>query len=335
MDDLGHGSHVTGIIAATRNNGQGIAGLISDVKIMVCKILNASNSGTTSNLIAATNYSRLRGARIMNMSLQNYPYSTSLSAAFDVCEAAGVLLSVCAGNQGRNNDVTPNYPSSYDHPNIIAVGNHSRSNVRWAGVSGSNYGENKVDIFAPGTDILSPVLGTSYNYYTATSMATPAVTAAAAALKYTNPDWSVSQIKDCLLNSAIVGSAYQGICVSGGRLDFLNSISRAIRLNANHDSDGDGSPNILEYLSGARLDDASIKPFVVTDIIGNLLMITVPRPSRLGGYLEVETSSDLINWSTDGVIDYSWGATLSGAIPMHGENLRGFLRIRSRYTIPQ
>ena len=63
VDDHGHGSNVTGIIAATRNNSLGIAGMIGGVKIIVCKILNSSNSGTTSNLIAATTYARLAECR--------------------------------------------------------------------------------------------------------------------------------------------------------------------------------------------------------------------------------------------------------------------------------
>ncbi|MCB1226319.1 MAG: S8 family serine peptidase, partial [Verrucomicrobiales bacterium] len=112
-DDHGHGSNVTGIIAANRNNSVGIAGMLSGVQILVCKILNSSNSGTTSNLIAAVTYARQRGVTIMNLSLQNYPYSSTLNTEFTACESAGILLSICAGNQGVNNDTTPNYPSSY------------------------------------------------------------------------------------------------------------------------------------------------------------------------------------------------------------------------------
>jgi large repetitive protein len=97
-DDHGHGSNVTGIIAANRNNAVGIAGMLDGVQILVLKILNASNSGSTSNLIAATTYARQRGVPIMNLSLQSYPYNSTLFNEFTACETAGILLSICAGN---------------------------------------------------------------------------------------------------------------------------------------------------------------------------------------------------------------------------------------------
>lgn len=107
-DDHGHGSNVTGIIAANRNNGQGIAGMLSGARILVCKILDSGNSGLTSNLIAATTYARQRNVPVMNLSLQNYPYSSTLNTEFTACQSAGIVLSICAGNQGLNNDTTPN-----------------------------------------------------------------------------------------------------------------------------------------------------------------------------------------------------------------------------------
>jgi hypothetical protein len=57
-DDHSHGTHVTGILCANRDNGVGVAGVLDEVKILSCKILNASNSGLTSHLIAATIYAR-------------------------------------------------------------------------------------------------------------------------------------------------------------------------------------------------------------------------------------------------------------------------------------
>lgn len=225
-DDHGHGSNVTGIIAANRNNGVGIAGLIGGVRIVVCKILNSSNAGTTSTLIAATAYARQRGVPVMNLSLQEYPFSTTLENEFTACQNAGILLCICAGNQGVNNDAAPNYPSSYGHPNIIAVGNHDRTDARWAGASNpSNYGHLNVDLFAPGRLILSPTLGTSYTNFTGTSQATPFVTAVATALKYRHPAWGAPEIKQKILSSVVVRPAYAGLCVTGGRLNAANALA--------------------------------------------------------------------------------------------------------------
>jgi subtilisin family serine protease len=239
-DDHGHGSNVTGIIAANRGNATGIAGMLKGVRILACKILNSSNSGTTSNLIAGVTYARQRGVPVMNLSLQSYPFSSTLNTEFTACQTAGILLSICAGNQGTDNDTTPNYPSSYTHPNIISVGNHDRTDVRWSGsFNPSNFGATSVDLFAPGRDILSPILGTSYSNYTGTSQAAPFVTAVCAAIKYANPTWGATQIKSSVISSVVNVASYSGICVTGGRLNAVNAVSSAFRLLPNQDADGD------------------------------------------------------------------------------------------------
>jgi subtilisin family serine protease len=328
-DDHGHGSNVSGIIAANRDNGVGVAGMLSGVKILVCKILNSSNSGSTSNLIAATTYARLRGVPVMNLSLQSYPYSSALDTEFTACQSAGITLCICAGNQGLNNDTTPNYPSCYPQSNIIAVGNHDRTDVRWSGAfNPSNYGSASVDLFAPGTDILSPVLGTAYSSYTGTSQATPFVTAVCAAIKYSNPSWTATEIKSCILNSVVTRASYSGICTTGGRLNAVDSIARAFRLLPTQDSDGDRFSNYFEYLAGTRSDVASSRPVVSTDTTGGYFRLGVGRVTRADGHFEIETSTDLNTWRTTGITDFSTSSNLLGGIPGSAGS-RGFLRIKA------
>ena len=328
-DDHGHGSNVTGIIAANRNNSVGIAGMLSGVQILVCKILNSSNSGTTSNLIAAVTYARLRGVTIMNLSLQNYPYSSTLNTEFTACESTGILVSICAGNQGVNNDTTPNYPSSYPQSNIISVGNHDRTDVRWSGsFNPSNYGLVSVDLFAPGRDILSTVLGTGYSSYTGTSQATPYVTAVCAAIKYANPSWKATNIKDCVLNAVIARPSFNGFCVTGGRLNSVNALAHAFRQLPSQDADGDRFSNLFEYLAGTRADTESNRPAVFTEINGGFLRHGVPRVLRPDAHFEIEMSTDLITWTTTGVADFSTPSTLLGGVSLSGEP-RVFLRIKA------
>jgi subtilisin family serine protease len=322
-DDNGHGSNVTGILAATRNNATGIAGMIGGVKILVCKILNSANSGLTSDLIAAVAYARERGVPVMNLSLQNYPLNASLNNEFTACQNAGILLSICAGNQGANNDTTPNYPSCYPHPNIIAVGNHDRTDMRWMG---SNYGSVNVDLFAPGTEIIAPVLGTDYSYYTGTSQSTPYVAAVCAAIKYANPSWKADSIKASVLASVVTRPAYSGICSTGGRLNAANAMGFAIRQLPDQDSDGDGHANLLEYLAGTRIDAAGSAPVITREISGGYLKIGMGRVLRPDAHLELETSDDLKTWTPGGITDFSTSDQILGGIPILQDERR-FIRI--------
>jgi subtilisin family serine protease len=326
-DDHGHGSNVTGIIAANRNNGQGITGMLGGVRILVCKILNSGNSGLTSDLIAATTYARQRGVPVMNLSLQNYPYSGTLNSEFTACQTAGIVLCICAGNQGANNDTTPNYPSSHTQSNIISVGNHDRTDLRWSGsFNPSNFGLLSVDLFAPGRSILSPVLGTSYSSYTGTSQATPFVTAVCGAIKHANPAWTASQIKNSILGSVVTKSSYNGICATGGRLNAVSAVSHAFRQLPLQDTDGDRFSNLFEYLAGTRMDEKSSLPAVFHNTDGGFLRIGVPRVLRPDAHLRIETSLDLISWETTGITDFSSPETLLGGIPNAGGGA-GFLRI--------
>jgi subtilisin family serine protease len=328
-DDHGHGSNVSGIIAANRDNGTGVAGLLSGARIVPCKILNSSNSGSTSNLIAATTYARRLGVPVMNLSLQNYPFSSSLNTEFTTCQTAGIVLCICAGNQGVNNDVTPNYPSCYTQSNIIAVGNHDRTDVRWSGAfNPSNYGATSVDLFAPGRDILSPVLGTSYSFYTGTSQSTPFVTAVCGAIKYANPSWTATEIKNGVLSSVVTVSAYSGICTTGGRLNAVNAVAHAFRQLPLQDSDGDGFSNLFEYLVGSRIDSLTSRPAPFTDNNGGYLRVGVPRVLRPDAHLQVEMSPDLSSWTAVGVTDFSTSGTALGGISLSG-GTQGFLRIRA------
>jgi|GEM_PF-2461716 len=333
-DDHGHGTNVTGIIAATRNNAVGIAGMLSGVRILVSKILNSSNSGSTSQLIAGLAYARGRGVPVINLSLQNYPFSTSLNAEISLCDVAGIILVAGAGNQARNNDVTPNYPSSYLQANIISVGNHGLANTRWNGTTNpSNFGSTTVDIFAPGQLIRSTHTGTSYAYFTGTSQATAYVSAVCGAIKHINPQWTAAQIKAAVLESIVSTTAYQGICVSGGRLNAVQAIAESFLQNPTMDTDSDQIPNLIEYLAGTLISDPDSAPAIASEIVGGVFQISIPRVSRPEATLQVEASPDLINWGTAGVVNLSVAGTLIGGTPLL-PSTNTFLRIKAVPTAP-
>jgi len=329
-DDHGHGSNVAGIITANRNNGEGISGTMGGVKVLVCKVLDSTNHGTDSALLSAVTYARLRGVPIMNLSLQFYPFSAALSNEFNACQSAGILMCICAGNAAQNNDVSPNYPSCYTHTNIIAVGACDRTDAIWftSIIKGSDYGPTNVDIFAPGKEILGPVLNADYSLYTGTSQATPFVAAVAAAIKYVNPDWKSAQIKTAIMNSVVAKTPYTGKCVSGGRLNALASIAYAIKQEPTNDPDGDKVSNLFEYLAGTRLDDNTSQPVITSSLESGYLHLKMPRITRTDAHFEVEKTADFSAWTKVGVTDFSTTTLLDSGIPASG-NSAGYLRVKA------
>ncbi len=152
-DANGHGTHVAGTIAARGNNKKGVAGVSWYAKIMVLRFLDAWGLGSTANAIAAIEYANDMGADVINNSWGGGGGDQALKAAID----ASTALVVCAaGNSGRNNNITPHYPSSFTSANIIAVA-ASNQDDQLAGFS--NYGNVSVDVAAPGVNIWSAAPG--------------------------------------------------------------------------------------------------------------------------------------------------------------------------------
>ncbi len=345
-DDHGHGTAVTGVILANTGNGLGIAGVTTGVRLLVVKVLDAANEGLTSDLIAGLAYARTNGAAVMNLSLVGYPApgefptdDTLLAQQLALCQSAGIVLSISAGNNGTDNNITPNYPSSYTNANIIAVGGHDRFNTRWSGASSpSNYGSTSVDLFAPGRSVPTtvrtgtgflPTVGGDYSYYTGTSIATPHVTGTATVLKALNPTWGATEIKKAILDNVETNAAYTGLCVSGGRLDALDAFGFAANLQPNRDSDSDGSGNLLEYLAGTRADTAAVRPHVSMTLDASTLTVSMPRSERPYGTLRITASQMLESWSTNGVSTaLSTPTLLHGAINRTGAG-QSFMRIES------
>ena len=224
VDDNGHGTHVSGIIGATTNNGQGIAGVGPNNRVLAIKFLSSSGSGTTWGAIRAINYAVAQHAKVINASWGGPSYSQSLRDAIHSAGSQGVLFVAAAGNGSANNDSQPFYPASYDEPNIISVAATTQSNTL---ASFSNYGAQSVDIGAPGAGILSTYQNGSYVYLSGTSMAAPHVAGAAALLEAENPTLGTTQLKEALLSTVDQLPALAGKSVSGGRLNVAAALQAA------------------------------------------------------------------------------------------------------------
>ncbi len=240
-DDMGHGTHVSGTIAAVGNNGLGVAGVTWSTKIMPLKFLSAAGTGTVADAISAILYANANGAAILNSSWGGDEFSQALLDAIEQTDANGALFVAAAGNSYVNTDLEPNYPSDYEAENVVSVGATDQFDRRaWF----SNYGTRTVDLGAPGTNIYSAWLGGSYRFQDGTSMATPHVAGAAALAKAVFPGASGIGLKALLLRTVDPISALAGTNRTGGRLN----VDRAVRCS--------GSPQawIESPLTGSELN---------------------------------------------------------------------------------
>ncbi len=179
MDDKNHGTHVAGTIGAVGNNGAGVAGINHSVSLMALKFLDSTGTGFIVDAIAAVEYAIDHGAHLTSNSWGGGGFSQALKDVIEAAGNTGILFVASAGNDSRDTDEEPHYPSSFDSPTIISVASSTRSDGR----SGfSNWGRVSVDIAAPGSGILSTVRNGGYSSLSGTSMATPHVAGVAALL---------------------------------------------------------------------------------------------------------------------------------------------------------
>lgn len=169
QDEMGHGCAVAGIVAANWD-GQGIAGIAPNARLLVYRVLNAQGSGRYSHVASAIVRAVDEGAQIINMSLGGVNSSQLLQDAVNYASSNGVMLIAAAGNNGIDSAL---YPAAY--ANVVSVGAFDSEGLR---APFSNYG--KVDIWAPGVDVLSLTLADDYNVFSGTSFAAPNVAGLAA-----------------------------------------------------------------------------------------------------------------------------------------------------------
>jgi hypothetical protein len=206
-DTDSHGTHVAGIIGAETNNSLGVAGTNWNVSL-ISLLISESGSWYSDNAILAVDYATSNNISILNYSgrvrnRQNVINYNDPAFELAISNFPGLFVAA-AGNTnrtGNNNDLSPQYPANYSLTldNVISVGAINSSNQR---ANFSHYGENSVNIYAPGVDIYSTVPGNSYASYDGTSMAAPFVSGVAALMKSKNPTLTGSQMRLLLQDSA-------------------------------------------------------------------------------------------------------------------------------------
>lgn len=215
-DGNGHGTHVAGTIAARLDNGAGIVGVAPRCRIMALKFLDSSGSGYSSDALVCLEYALAHGVRISNNSWGGGGFSRALYDGIARAGESGHLFVAAAGNSAVSLDANPSYPAGYDLENIVSVGASNRSEA----VAGySNYGPQSVDLFAPGSAILSCLPNGGYGFLSGTSMAAPHVAGVAALLETQDPGKGSAALKARLMSSVETLGPYEGLCVSNGRLN--------------------------------------------------------------------------------------------------------------------
>ncbi|RRN71967.1 peptidase S8 [Peribacillus simplex] len=188
VDDNGHGTHVSGIIAAKADNGYSMQGINPVAKIMPVKVLDSSGSGDMEKVALGIKYAVDHGAKVINLSLGG-EYSRTIEYALKHAAAKNVMVVVASGNDGMEG---LSYPASSKY--AISVG---ATNALDLVSDYSNYGS-KLDMVAPGTGIPSLVPNGNVTYMDGTSMAAPHVAAATALLLSGNPGLKVNEVREIL-----------------------------------------------------------------------------------------------------------------------------------------
>lgn len=202
-DDQGHGTFVSGIIAANANNEKGITGVAGDanVSILPVKVMNKSGVGDAFNIASGIDYAVAQGVDVINLSLSG-EYSETVDTAVQRATEKGIVVVAASGNGGGNADAS--YPAAL--PNVLSVGAIAPKDQVY---ERSNYGST-LDIVAPGVSVLSTSLlgdlgadAGRYSTGSGTSYAAPHVAAVAALYKLKHPEATASQVEEALTSTAL------------------------------------------------------------------------------------------------------------------------------------
>jgi subtilisin family serine protease len=238
-DENGHGTFVTGLIAAATNDGLGIAGLGWDTQVIDFKVLDDTGNGNTADEATGIYEAVSAGAKVINMSFASLPCSadpTGCGPNVDEEEAVeyaishGVVVVAAAGNAqpGQGPSSQPLYPAAY--PGVLSVAASTDGGAVDPAKGGpaldfSEYG-NAANIAAPGIGVLSTWWDGNYAVESGTSFAAPLVAAAAALVLAANPSLAGPQVATLLRQTASPQSP-GGMKIDGGLLNVGAAVDAA------------------------------------------------------------------------------------------------------------
>lgn len=231
-DGCDHGTFISCVIAGQGLKDSCVKGICPEARLMIIRAVPDGDE-YDKDIASSIRYAVDNGAKVINMSLgkSTSPDSAMVTAAIEYARKKDVLIIQAAGNNHRDIDKTPYFPSDRDShgavlSNYLRVGASDRLGRP---CSFSNYGANGVDVFAPGADITSVTEGNKLMTSEGTSIAAPIVSGVAAMIRMYFPKLTATQIKDILTSSVRPSAALKDHCKSGGVVDALNAVKAAIK----------------------------------------------------------------------------------------------------------
>lgn len=227
-----HGTHVSGTIAATQNNGIGIAGVANNVKIMAIRTVPDNADELDSDIVEAYLYAANNGAKVINCSFGKAVNEGGMVVRDTINQISkkGVIVVASAGNDSsgpfswHNNDVDQKFPASFDSENLLVIASTTSN----GGLSSfSNIGPTTVDVASPGSNIYSTINGNRYSMASGTSMAAPNASGVVAMVMGYFPNFKNTTIKKILMDSVTKVPEFKGQIVTGGRLNLKSALSKA------------------------------------------------------------------------------------------------------------
>jgi thermitase len=236
-DLLGHGTHVSGTIAALANNTMGVVGVAPAAKVLPLRAIDNGGGAFDSWIAQAFDYAGDLGLRVVNASFGGVGGNPSQTVTGAIGAHPSTLYVVASGNEDLDARIV--MPCNTPRPNVVCVGASDYDDRR---ASFSNYGATSVDLFAPGVDIMSTLPGGNYGFEDGSSMATPHVSGEAALLLASAPWLSSQELKDLILGTVDPRPWLAGLSVTGGRANA----GAALRRLFESDGDGDGLSLLLD-----------------------------------------------------------------------------------------
>ncbi|WP_051676947.1 S8 family serine peptidase [Maridesulfovibrio frigidus] len=319
-----HGTFIAGIVAATGDNSIGISGISWTSKIMALKLANNYDS----EMILAFNYiidKKKNGVNIpaLNMSIGGPGDNPIVRDKIQELGNNGVIFVTSAGNDGNNNDSSPqkDFPASLDLPCIISVGATDNTDT-WA--TFSNWGIHSVDLSAPGEDVLSINYAGGYTTGSGTSFSAPHVAGVTALLASAYPDDDIYTRINKILSGVDKLSTMTNLALTGGKLNSANSLDPNISLNpfiSSSDSRVDKGPGKSFTLSGQKfgttagtilfLDDSNNVPASISSWSDSQIKGVVPE--NAGRFVQVKRDDT----ATSNALEFSGWSSKAASSDIH------------------